>query len=86
MNMNLTAIIVDDEQKSRQTLVQMLTKYCQQVTLLGESANVDEAFDQIHEHNPDLVFLDISMPGGDGFELLKRFPEPRFDVIFYYRF
>lgn len=78
----MKAIIVDDEKASRQMLNHYLEKYCPEVVPVGEAQNVDEAADLVRELKPDLVFLDISMPRKDGFELLRIFENPPFEVIF----
>lgn len=78
----ITAIIADDEMKSRQTLAGILKKYCPTVHLLGEAASAAEAYSLINSQRPQLVFLDVSMPHEDGFELLKKFDKLFFEVIF----
>ena len=78
----INAIIVDDELYGRTVLSSLLRKYCPQVTLMAEAKSVKEAFELIEKHKPDLVFLDIEMPGGSGFDLLELYPEPSFSVIF----
>ncbi|MCP3929424.1 MAG: response regulator transcription factor [Bacteroidetes bacterium] len=80
--MNLKAIIVDDEKDSRDTLRHYLNTYCKDVKVLGMAENGEEAFGLIKENSPDLVFLDIEMPFGTGFDLLDRFEEVNFEVIF----
>ena len=78
----IKAIIIDDERKARLTLKQMLDQHCNNVEILSLAASVDEAYDEIKKHNPDLIFLDIEMPGANGFELLKKFDSVNFKVIF----
>ncbi len=80
--MELTAIIVDDEEDSRSVLKQLLKSFCPQVKIVGEAANVKSAYEMILEINPKVIFLDIQMPGGNGFSLLKKFDEIPFEVIF----
>lgn len=79
---SISAIIVDDEQDSRETLRSYLTKYCPQVTLLGECANIMEARSAILKEQPQLVFLDIEMPHGNAFDLLEQWGEINFEIIF----
>jgi len=79
---NLTAIIVDDESRGRKSLKSMLENYCPQVQLIGEGANVAEASQLLKEHCPDILFLDIEMPDGTGFDLLKLLPEVQTNIIF----
>ncbi|MEZ4931951.1 MAG: LytTR family DNA-binding domain-containing protein [Saprospiraceae bacterium] len=80
--MNLTAIIVDDEQDSRETLRSYVGKYCPQVSLLAECANIMEAKEAILKFQPQLVFLDIEMPHGNAFDLLEQWGEIEFEIIF----
>jgi two-component system LytT family response regulator len=76
------AIIVDDEDRSRQTLNGLISRYCPEVTVIGEAASVTEAKQLLAIHAPDLVFLDIQLPDGTGCDLLEQIPDRRFDVIF----
>ena len=78
----IKAIIVDDERKAQLLLSQLLEKHCNNVDVLSLASSVDEAIDAIHKHKPDIVFLDVEMPGGDGFELLERLHPIDFQVIF----
>jgi len=78
----INCILVDDESSGRIVLSELLAKYCPDVHILGEADNIEDAFRLINEKQPDLVFLDIQMPGGDGFELLKKFDTINFDIIF----
>lgn len=78
----LTAIIVDDEQDSRETLSNYLKKYCPEVSLLSTCENIQAAKTLIVKRQPQLVFLDIEMPRGNAFDLLEQFDELHFEVIF----
>jgi len=78
----LKAIIVDDEQNSRETLKLMLERYCPQVDVVAMSDSYESALEDIRYHKPDIVFLDIQMPDGNGFKLLEQFKEIDFFVIF----
>ena len=80
--MKLKAIIVEDEASSREILHGYLTKYCEQVELLGEAASVNEALSLIGKHELDLVFLDVEMPFGNAFDLLDQVPNRTFETIF----
>lgn len=82
MATEITAIIVDDEQDSREILRSYLGKYCPQVSLLDECADIIEAKKSILKHAPQLVFLDIEMPRGNAFDLLDQWGEINFEVIF----
>jgi two-component system LytT family response regulator len=80
--MKLRCIIIDDEPKSRINLHDLLQEYCPQVEFTGEAASATEALKLIKLKEPDLIFLDIEMPGGTGFDLLKSLNSQNFEVIF----
>jgi two-component system LytT family response regulator len=78
----LKAILVDDEQDSREILANYLSKYCQDVILLDKCDSVKTALASIDKHQPEIVFLDIEMPYGNGFDLLDQVKEVNFETIF----
>ena len=78
----ITAIIVDDDKKVRDSLKKLIVEHCPSVQVLAEAGSVDEAFSLIKKHSPQIVFLDVEMPSGTGFELLKKFTKVNFKVIF----
>lgn len=78
----IKAIIVDDEKDSRQILSSYVTKYCTDVEVCGMGDSVTAGLELIRQHKPDLVFLDIEMPYGNGFDLLDRAGEITFETIF----
>lgn len=78
----ITAIIVDDEQDSRETLRAYLIKYCPIIDILAESPNIQEARKAILKHEPQLVFLDVEMPHGNAFDLLEQWETVPFETIF----
>lgn len=80
--MKLNAIIVEDEATSREILRNYLKKYCPNVHILGEAANVDEALVLIRSHELDLVFLDVEMPYGNAFDLLDKVGDINFETVF----
>lgn len=80
--LKLKAIITDDEKSSRIVLKNLLTNFCPEIEVIGEAASVEEAYLFAQEVNPDLMFLDIQMPHGNGFTLLQRFEQVPFDVVF----
>ena len=80
--MTVKCIIVDDEPKSRRNLRDLLNKYCNQVEIVGEAASAAEALKLLKQTPPDLLLLDIEMPGGSGFDLLKSINDQQFEVIF----
>ena len=78
----IRAIIVDDEEKGRLTLKNVIDKHCSIVQIIDLCNSVDTAIQSIEKLEPDLVFLDIEMPFQNGFALLEKFNKPNFDVIF----
>ena len=74
--MNLSALIIDDEQLAREELCYLLAQVGG-VDVVAQGANGIEAVDLIEEHHPDMVFLDVQMPGQDGFAVIKRLMERR---------
>ncbi|MBS4063869.1 MAG: response regulator transcription factor [Chitinophagaceae bacterium] len=80
--MKLRTIIVDDEPKNRRVLMELLSRYCPEVTIIGDAGSLTEAVTLIHKSTPDLVLLDIEMPGGNGFDLIDKLKPINFEVIF----
>lgn len=78
----LSAIIVDDEDKARDMLAMLIQDNCPNIHLVAQCADVPEAVKAIHAHAPIIVFLDVDMPGYNGFQLLNFFDEVNFDIIF----
>src|SRR5215217_7763787 len=78
----LSAVLIDDKPANINTLLQLLAEFCPQVQVAGSAGNVEDGYQKIIMLKPALVFLDIEMPGGDGFELLRRFRDISFEVIF----
>jgi two-component system LytT family response regulator len=71
MNKPLKALVVDDERLARKGLIGLLKPY-EEIHVVGEARDVKSALAAIEKLQPDLIFLDIQMPGHDGFELLSR--------------
>ena len=69
--MAIKAIIIDDERLARNELKKLLLDHSD-IEILDEATNVDEGIEKIEQHNPDLIFLDIQMPGKTGFDLLAE--------------
>lgn len=80
--MLLSALIVDDEKNGRENLAGLIRSHCPQIKVVAEATSVEQAISAIHEHQPQLIFLDIEMPGGNGFQLLEHFNNFPFEVIF----
>lgn len=78
----MRAIIIDDEKKGREILKSLIETYCKEVEIIAQASNADEGYEMIQKHEPDVVFLDVEMPSGDGFSLLERFDEITFQIIF----
>jgi two-component system LytT family response regulator/two-component system response regulator LytT len=74
--MTLSALIIDDEQLAREELAYLLAQVGG-VDVVAQGANGIEAVELIEEHHPDLVFLDVQMPGLDGFAVIQRLMERR---------
>ncbi|HNU42615.1 MAG TPA: response regulator, partial [Cyclobacteriaceae bacterium] len=66
----MRALIIDDERLARKELAKLLEEH-PSIEIVGEAMNADEAEQMINELNPDLLFLDIQMPGRTGFQLLE---------------
>lgn len=79
---SITALIIDDEFQSRNLLSKLLLQVAPEIKLIGQAADTTEGFDAINELNPQLIFLDIMMRGETGFDLLQRFEQYPFDIIF----
>lgn len=78
----IKALIIDDEVSCRKSLKRMLEEYCPEVEILGEASSAEQAYQQIERLNPNLLFLDVEMPYGTGFDLLKQLPKVDFEVVF----
>lgn len=78
----LNVVIVEDEIHSQETLRNLLIEFCQPVNVVGVGANVDEAVDVIRLKKPDLIFLDVELQTGTGFDVLNRLKDMTFTVIF----
>lgn len=78
----MKAIIIDDEKDSRLILANYLSKYCPDVAVCGFGESVATGLAEIEKHHPDIVFLDIEMPYGNGFDLLEKAGDHTFETIF----
>lgn len=79
---NFKAVIVDDEKGARESLDKLLKKHCPDVAVKAKAGSADEAIKVIQQHSPELVFLDIEMPGKNAFDLLHEMGSINFDIIF----
>lgn len=80
--MKYKAVIIDDESKLRKVLEFKIKKLYSNIDIVGEAGNVNEAIDIIDMYTPDIIFLDIAMPGGSGFDLLDNYDHIDFEIIF----
>jgi len=78
----LKAVIIDDEPNAVDFIFSIIGEYCPELEVTGKAYDVPEGIRIIEEKKPDLVFLDVEMPNGTGFDLLTHFPEKDFDVVF----
>ncbi|MCB0572542.1 MAG: response regulator transcription factor [Phaeodactylibacter sp.] len=78
----LNALIIDDEPEARAMLRHMLARYCPEMRIMGEAGGVIDGISAIRNISPDIVFLDIQLADGTGFDLLIDFPQPEFGIIF----
>lgn len=78
----IKGVIIEDEHNARETLRILIEKYCKNVEVVGEATDVKSGMECINRYHPDLVFLDIEMPDGDGFDLLSQVKKFDFDIIF----
>jgi two-component system LytT family response regulator len=78
----LRAVVVDDELDAVKFIESIISEYCPNLEVVGTAHSAREGVKLINEQKPDLVFLDVEMPHGSGFDLLSYFPKKNFDVIF----
>ena len=78
----MKAIIIDDEPAFRLVLEDLLSSNFKHITIQEQCADAISGFSAIKKHAPDIVFLDVEMPGMSGVELLDKLPDRKFDVVF----
>lgn len=78
----MKVVIVDDEFSAREQSGNLLRELFPEITICGEADSIDSAYEAILIKNPDLVLLDIDLPDGNAFDLLKKIPHINFGVIF----
>ena len=79
--MKRRALIVDDEREARRRLLRLLAAHSGEIEIVGEAADGPSAVNSIQQLAPDLVFLDVQMPGLDGFGVLDSLPQDQWPVI-----
>ncbi len=82
MEEKIRTVIVDDDRASLLTVESLLKKYFPNIEIVGKALDVAGAVDQINTTNPNLVFLDISLPDGEGFDVIEKTPGKKYEVIF----
>ncbi len=75
-------MIVDDEHDAVNFIESIVNEYCENIEIVGKAHSAIQGIEVISKEKPDLVFLDVEMPHGSGFDLLAGFPDKDFDVIF----
>lgn len=75
-------LIIDDETRTRELIAKMIRSFNSEVEIITEGENVQSGIKAIDEHKPDIVFLDIQMPDGTGFDVIRSSRSQDFQVIF----
>ena len=78
----IKVVIIDDEQDAINSIELIINEYCSNAEVIGTASSAVEGRTVILAQKPDLVFLDIEMPRGNGFDLLEMLPERNFEIIF----
>jgi len=78
----ITAIIVDDDEFCCFQLNDLITRYCPEIEVAAICNSGADGLLKIQEYNPDLLFLDVEMPGMNGFEMARKLPAVNFEIIF----
>lgn len=78
----IKAIIIDDEPSAIKVIKSLVNSFGRDIYICGECLNINDAVFAIRKHNPDIIFLDIELADGSGFEVLDRVPETKARVIF----
>jgi two-component system LytT family response regulator len=75
-------LIIDDEKRTRDLIAKMIETFGFDLTVISEGETMDTAIQAIQNHQPDILFIDIQMPDGTGFDVLKQIEDKSFEVIF----
>ena len=81
-NQKLKTLIIEDEESASIALRNKIVRYCPQLEIVGECKNVTEGIDQIIQHRPSLVFLDIRLQNESGFDVIDKIPSVFFKIVF----
>ncbi len=82
MKHRLITAVIDDESDAVDFISSIIEEYCPGLEVKGKANNMKEGIQMIKEIKPEVVFLDVEMPNGTGFDLLAHFPDKDFDVVF----
>ncbi|MCO5259450.1 MAG: LytTR family DNA-binding domain-containing protein [Crocinitomicaceae bacterium] len=80
--MKKKALVIDDENRTRDLIAKMINSFGLDIEAISEGESAKSAIKAIENHEPDIVFLDIQMPDGSGFDVLKALPNKSFEVVF----
>lgn len=80
--MEITVVIIEDEERSRNVLKKMVAKHCPNLKILGEADDVDKGIEIINQYKPMLIFMDIQLKDGSGFDILKNLGKINSKIIF----
>ncbi len=78
----IRTIVIDDEKRVAKAIARIIDKNCSGFSVIGIANTVKEGVELINKHNPDLVTLDINLPDGSGFEILRKVEDRSFKLIF----
>ncbi|MDA3881376.1 MAG: LytTR family DNA-binding domain-containing protein [Prolixibacteraceae bacterium] len=78
----ISCLIIDDEENGRRNIEGLISENCRELQIVGQASGVNEAVSLINTHQPQLLFLDIEMTDGIGFDILEKFPKATFEVVF----
>ena len=78
----MKALIIDNEEPIREAMVALVTAFCPEITHLQTANGVKTGVDKIRQFQPDILFLDVELDDGTGFDILNQIPPPQFQLIF----
>ncbi|BDS15400.1 LytR/AlgR family response regulator transcription factor [Aureispira anguillae] len=78
----MRALVIDDESRARETICQIIKLYTPEINVIAEIDNVQDGITAIQQYQPDLIFLDIQLGDGNGFDILKAVDNTNLNVIF----
>jgi two-component system LytT family response regulator len=78
----IRTIVIDDEKPSREVMCNYLQEYCPEVEVVATAGSVQAGYKAIKKHQPDMIFLDIELGDGKGFDLLNMFEKIDFSIVF----